>query len=501
MKIRRKSTRYASIPTAAVLLGSLVIAPSAMAVDITDFNLADLVISTVSSYNGGGLDTASPIVLQAFNLGTNGTSVTSAGTFSLGQNTSGNNSAISGEYGSASEGILQRSVDGRYLTIMGYGVNAAAFNSAALATYGTAALGQTTSLTAANQTGTPVTTVARVVALIGADGSVDTSTAVTGVFSQNNPRSVATVDGSSFYISGQGATKTDPTQGVFYTTLGATTATVIDNSTDTRAVSIFNTGSGNMLYVSRDRSPGSGVIKNSSNVSSLTNASGALPTSATGLVATHITPPASPYSLGGNNSSINLTQATANGVNNARIGSFVYLSQEQYFFASPTVMYVADSGQPKNGSAGAAGLGEGGLQKWTFANGSWTLAYDLATGLNLVNNNTANATTPNAPGVTGLQALTGKVTNGQVQLFATSFGLNELSQSFLYGINDTLSATTASQVGSEQFTTLYTADSGTSIRGVALAPMMGPVPEPETYALMLGGLCALGFMERRRKTL
>ena len=235
MKIRRESTRYASIPAAAALLGSLVAAPSAMAVDITNFNLADLVISTVSSYNGGGLDTAAPIVLQAFNLGTNGTSVTSAGTFSLGQNTSGSNLAISGEYGSASEGVLQRSVDGRYLTIMGYGVNAATFNSAALATYGTAALGQTTSLTTANQTGTPVTTVARVVALIGADGSVDTSTAVTGVFNQNNPRSVATVDGSSFYISGQGATKTDPSQGVFYTTLGASTATTIDNSTDTRA--------------------------------------------------------------------------------------------------------------------------------------------------------------------------------------------------------------------------------------------------------------------------
>ncbi|MDW4809893.1 hypothetical protein NQ359_23695, partial [Escherichia coli] len=92
----------------------------------------------------------------------------------------------------------------------------------------------TTSLTAAQQTGTPVTTVARVIALIGANGSVDTTTALTGVFNQNNPRSVATVDGSSFYVSGQGASKTDPTQGVFLASRGATTATAIDNSTDTR---------------------------------------------------------------------------------------------------------------------------------------------------------------------------------------------------------------------------------------------------------------------------
>src|ERR1039458_4536014 len=114
---------------------------------------------------------------------------------------------------------------------MRYGVNAAPFNNAPLSTYGTSALGQTTSLTAANQTGTPVTTVPRVVALIGADGSVDTSTALTGVFNTNNPRSAATVDGTSFYVSGQGASKTDPTQGVFYATLGATIATPIDNST------------------------------------------------------------------------------------------------------------------------------------------------------------------------------------------------------------------------------------------------------------------------------
>ena len=55
----------------------------------------------------------------------------------------------------------------------------------------------------------------RVVALIGGNGSVDTSTALYGVFNTNNPRSAYTADGTSFYVSGQGASKTDPTQGVF----------------------------------------------------------------------------------------------------------------------------------------------------------------------------------------------------------------------------------------------------------------------------------------------
>jgi hypothetical protein len=477
------------------------------------FTSGDLVISTVSNSTSGSdanaLDTAAPIVLDQFQLGTGGTSITAAGTLELPQIGSGNNSSISGEFGSASEGFLTQSVTGQYLTILGYGVNANTFNSAPVTTYGTAALGQTTSLTAANQTGTPVTTVARVVGLIGANGSVDTSSALTGVFNTNNPRSVVTVDGSSFYVSGQGA-KGDTTQGVFYATLGATTATAIDDSTDTRALAIVNNGSGNTLYVSRDFNPPNGGTQNFTNVSSLTNAAGGLPTSAAGLITTHITPPASPLSLGGNNGSINVTDGTKgtvnteNGINNSRDGSFVYLSPEQYFFASPSVLYVTDSGQPKNGNANKAALGEGGLQKWvltgTGANAVWTLDYDLVSGLNLVNNASANSATPTAAGVTGLFGLTGKVVAGQVELFATSYGLNELSPSFLYEITDNLSDTSISQASSEKFITLDTSTSDTSFRGVAFAPSdTTPVPAPATLLTLLGGLAALGAFTARRR--
>ena len=105
---------------------------------------------------------------------------------------------------------------------------------------------------------------------------------------------------------------------------------------------------------------------------------------------------------GGNDGSINVTSSLVNGVNNARSGKFVYLSPEQFFFANATTMYVTDSGDPKNGSAGAAQDGEGGLQKWSLVNGVWDLDYDLYKGLNLVNNDTANSSTSTAPGVTGL---------------------------------------------------------------------------------------------------
>ena len=44
--------------------------------------------------------------------------------------------------------------------------------------------------------------------------------------------------------------------------------------------------------------------------------------------------------------------------------------------------------------------------------------------------NTASA------GTTGLIGLTGKVVGGQVQLFATNATINDLDQTFLYGVTD-----------------------------------------------------------------
>ena len=149
-----------SISLLALLTSATLAASSggASAGSITDFTVGDLVIDTVTNStslsNADALDTASPMTLDEFSLGAGGTTASSVGTLTLPQTASGANWAISGEYGSASEGLLQLSGNGRYLSIMGYGVNANAFNTAPLSTYGTAALGQTTSLTAANQTGT-----------------------------------------------------------------------------------------------------------------------------------------------------------------------------------------------------------------------------------------------------------------------------------------------------------------------------------------------------------
>ena len=110
----RTSFRYAVMASAATVLTGI-LAAQASATAITSFTAGDLVISTVScsvgsttcSTTSGGLDTAAPIVLQELQLGSGGTSASSVGTLALPQTANGANAAISGEYGSASEGILQ----------------------------------------------------------------------------------------------------------------------------------------------------------------------------------------------------------------------------------------------------------------------------------------------------------------------------------------------------------------------------------------------------------
>jgi hypothetical protein len=402
--------------------------------DTTDFFTAgDLVISLSGDGAGTGLygdNQASPIELEE--VTTFGTEVAS---MELPQTTTVVNgvteSAISGEYGSSSEGSLELAANGESLVIMGYGVNAATFNSGGTSVYGTTALAQSTSIL---NNGT-YTAVPRVVADISYTGSVDTSTAVYNVFNTNNPRSVATVDGTTFYISGQGV-KGDTTQGVFQVADGSSTATPIDTATDTRTVEIYN-GS---LYVSQDsKQPSNG---GTSNISTFNG----LPTSAT-----------TPTVLPGISQSITLQAGQANGINNADIGTSVNLSPESYFFANATTLYVADGGDPKQGS-----LGDGGLQKWTFNGTTWTLDYTLSAGLNLVPD-TGTA------GTTGLIDLTGEVlSNGTVELFATNSTLGDLDQTYLYGITDDLSATTLPT--DESFTVLDTAPADTNIRGVAFAP-------------------------------
>lgn len=70
-------------------------------------------------------------------------------------------------------------------------------------------------------------------------------------------------------------------------------------------------------------------------------------------------------------------------------------------------------------------------------------------------------------------------------------------QQFVYGFVATGSSTTLSLSNGDPG-----GDNSNGLDGITLAdkgPVVSPVPEPETYAMMLAGLAALGLASRRRK--
>ena len=474
----------------ALLLTAVALAAPAAATNLIPGNL-------VVSVEGNGVwgaasgsytdNQAAPLTLMQFSH--NGASSASyVSSIVLPQSGSG---AISGEYGSSSEGGLQLTADGKHLVMMGYGVNAAAFNANPTA-YGTAvndptkptALGQSGSMTNAGYQA-----VARVVAVIGGDGSVDTSTQLYNVFNGNNPRSVASKDGKTFYVSGQGVDG-DQTAGVFYATKGASSATSITgddtasvkngprNATqDTRVVEFGPNGE---LLVSVDSKGGK------DNARSFIGALGTDPTTLynSGSGPTQL----SGYGNSGGTGKVTLTAQTANGISTA--GQEINLSPESFFFADPNTLYVADSGAPKQDSAKKS-TGDGGLQKWIFNGTSWNLAYTISMGLNLVSNSAAH-------GTTGLLGLTGQVVDGEVQLFATNYTAGDTDQTYLFGLSDLLSATTGQQ--GEAFSILAAAPADSNFKGVSFAPSaIAAVPEPMTYASMILGFALMGGAIRRRQ--
>ncbi len=435
-----------------------------------------------STLGGYGDNQGSPLTLLQFapSGSTNATlSVSYVNSLVLPQAGSGADFPVSAEYGSSSEGTLQLSTNGQFLTIGGYGIPAAAYNASPLTytPYPVAYSKAQALAQSGSQTGQSYTPVPRVVALIDPSGNVNTSTALYNIFNTNNIRSAFTANGSSVYVSGQGQTAAtttpfgsslDATGGVFYSATGTanTTPTSItgadagsgesqetnDVQILTNAASAFN----NTLLVSSDSKEGS---TNRDYIGTLGTA-GTLPVS----VANSSNGPTQLTGFAASNGkgAITITSATSNGINSN--GQAVNVSPQNYFFASPSVLYVADSGSPKNTSGSTSSLGDGGLQKWvnSQANGSgtWSLKYTLASGLSLVPNS-------NSSGTTGLYALAGQVVGSNVYLYATNYTIADLDPTYLFGIIDPLSATTNPGAS---FTTLATAPADSNFKGVSLVP-------------------------------
>ena len=212
------------------------------------------------------------------------------------------------------EGILKRSVDGRYLTFGGYGVNPGFQDPAA-----------------SNPVVSP-----RVVGRVDWSRNINTTTALTNSPVPTPPPngssyhmvSAISTDGSRIWIAGsvRGCCTELLSQDVRYATLGSQTFTAVATNVNTRAVNIFN----NQLYVSTAASPRFGVA---------TVGTG-LPTSSIG---------GAPSLLPG---------FPTSGIH----------SSYDFWFSDDTTLYVADSGN--------AGTG-GGIQKWRFSEGQWLLQYIL----------------------------------------------------------------------------------------------------------------------------
>lgn len=413
--------------------------------DPFDFTQGDIVVSAYGNVGNAATNQtyidgqSTPISLLEFN-----TQGTLSGTYTLpttdGVGGSGN-VGIVGEYGSSSEGTLQLTGDGKYLTIAGYSATPAFAGNYANANPN-GALAQSAS-----------SVVPRVAAFIGADGTVNSSTTFNNIYSTNNPRSIYAATGTpgtTFYISGQGQGKNQDS-GIYRTTVGNPSAspvmastTTIYNKTDTRTIQAYN---GN-LYYSQDKSGGpTGIYQYNG-----------MPTSSSA-TATLIIP--------GSNSQT--------GVN---------YSPEGFFFANSTTLYVADTGLPKNG-----GLSDGGIQKWVNNGAGWTLEYTLSLALTIPGSSE-----------TGFEAVAGEVVgsgaDAVVELYGVTYTSTDAGENGLYHVEDVLDATSAAT--NEQVTLVQASGANSTFKGVSFAP----TPEPSTWALVLvGSIVLMGAIKRRKATI
>ncbi|HTC92521.1 MAG TPA: hypothetical protein VK699_03590 [Terriglobales bacterium] len=162
------------------------------------------------------------------------------------------------------------------------------------------------------------------------------------------------------------------------------------------------------------------------------------------------------------------------------------------WFADANTLYVCDEGDGTlvtpavNGNvADAASQATAGVQKWSLVNGAWRLAYILQNGLNIgVPYTVPNYPTSLSPATDGCRNLTGKVHgNGIVDIYAvtstvSASGDQGADPNKLVKVTDLLRATTLPQGngdhdrndGFDQFVTLRSASAGEVLRGVAFAP-------------------------------
>lgn len=368
----------------------------------------------------------------------------------------GANVGIVGEYGSSSEGTILVSGDGLSLALGGYDGNADAVGGP----YGDS--GNGTALAQSTCADVP-----RNGAVINiATGSVNTSTVLNDIYNTNNTRGIYTQNGTTMYLSGQGAGVGDE-GGLYFTsvgnnnTTGGSAPTGIFNVVSTRTVSEWNIDAAN------------GVATTTPNLYYSADQNSSKKGTQTGIFEYSGTP-TTPQ---GSNTGTRLTPAS--GTVNSQSVNF---SPQGYFFANPTTLYIADTGDPK-----AGGTGAGGIQKWAFNGSSWQLEYIFPNPSNFVPPSQATSA---SSGETGYASLAGQVINGQVYLYATSYTAGDDNPDGLYGVVDTLGAT--SLPGGAAVVQLAASTTDMDFKGVAIVP--AATPATDTPTMPQWGLIGLGAL-------
>jgi hypothetical protein len=167
------------------------------------------------------------------------------------------------------------------------------------------------------------------------------------------------------------------------------------------------------------------------------------------------------------------------------------------YFGDANTLFVADEGDGVRMGVAGKDTTFSGLQEWNLVNGIWQLTQTFQHGL--LDQAAASFGLPWLVQQDGLRNITGETNaDGSWTIFGTTSTVsNELTHDLGADPNEIVSITIGanSTASNTFFTVLDTASYGERFGGVALAP----VPEPETYALMLAGLGLLGFVARRRK--
>ncbi len=188
---------------------------------------------------------AAPVFLDEYTVG--GVLVQS---IALPTTSSGGQHACTQSGVSATEGIITQSVDGRYLMVTGFDAPPGTANVAA----------------------TPSTSVPRVIARIGMDGSVDTSTGLTNAFSLGALVSAVSPDGAEYWLVGSTGSAATASGGVRHTVHGASSSTSVSSAILDGTAALV---SGNQLFVT-EAGPNPGVYAIGSNLSSTSGQSAAL---------------------------------------------------------------------------------------------------------------------------------------------------------------------------------------------------------------------------------